>query len=60
MTIKALVFGGVQITGITPPKCCSQYDGVWVELVGITFKDGHWQRAGMMDACDKWEPEVPF
>lgn len=47
MSIKALVFGGVQITGITPPKCCSQYDGVWVELVGTTFKDGHWQRAGM-------------
>lgn len=47
MTIKALVFGGVQITGITPPICRSQYDGVWVELVGTTFKDGHWQRAGM-------------
>ena len=47
MTIKALVFGGVQITGITPPTCRSQYDGVWVELVGTTLKDGHWQRAGM-------------
>lgn len=47
MSIKALVFGGVQITGITPPTCRSQYDGVWVELVGTTFKDGHWQRAGM-------------
>ena len=47
MTIKALVFGGVQITGITPPTCRSQYDGVWMELVGTTFTDGHWQRAGM-------------
>ena len=47
MTIKALVYGGVQITGITPPTCRSQYDGVWVEMVGTTFKDGHWQRAGM-------------
>ncbi len=47
MTIKALVFGGVQITGITPPTCRSQYDGVWVELVGTTFKDNLWQRAGM-------------
>ena len=47
MSIKALIFGGVQITGITPPTCRSQYDGVWVELVGTTFKDGHWQRAGM-------------
>ena len=47
MSIKALVFGGVQITGITPPTCRSQYDGVWVEMVGTTFKDGHWQRAGM-------------
>jgi hypothetical protein len=47
MTIKALVYGGVQITGITPTTCRSQYDGVWVEMVGTTFKDGHWQRAGM-------------
>lgn len=47
MTIKALVYGGVQITGITPPTCRSQYDGVWVEMVGTTLKDGHWQRAGM-------------
>jgi hypothetical protein len=47
MTIKALVYGGVQITGIIPPKCCSQYDGVYVEMVGTTFKDGQWQRAGM-------------
>lgn len=47
MTIKALVYGGVQITGITPPACRSQYDGVWIELVGTTFRDGHWQRAGM-------------
>lgn len=47
MSIKALVYGGVQITGITPPICRSQYDGVWVELVGTTFKDNLWQRAGM-------------
>ena len=47
MSIKALVYGGVQITGITPPICRSQYDGVWIEMVGTTFKDGHWQRAGM-------------
>ena len=47
MTIKALVYGGVQITGITPPTCGSQYAGVWVEMVGTTLKDGHWQRAGM-------------
>ena len=47
MTIKALVYGGVQITGITPPTCRSQLDGVWVELVGTTLKEGHWQRAGM-------------
>ena len=47
MTIKALVYGGVQIVNITPPKCCSQYDGVWMEMVGTTFRDGQWQRAGM-------------
>jgi hypothetical protein len=47
MTIKALVYGGVQIGGITPPKCRSQYDGVLIEMVGTTFRDGHWQRAGM-------------
>ena len=37
MTIKALVYGGVQIVNITPPKCCSQYDGVWVEMVARPF-----------------------
>jgi len=47
MTIKALVYGGVQIVNITPPTCRSQYDGVWVEMVGTTFRDGQWQRAGM-------------
>jgi hypothetical protein len=47
MSIKALVYGGVQITGITPPTCRSQYDGVWIEMVGVTAKDNLWQRAGM-------------
>lgn len=47
MTIKALVYGGVQITGITPARAVSQFDGVWMELVGTTLKDGIWQRAGI-------------
>ena len=48
MTIKAIVYGGVQIVGITPPKCRSQYDGVWMEMRGTTFRDGKWQAAGML------------
>jgi len=47
MTIKACVYGGVEIVGITPPDCHSQFDGVLVQLIGTTFRDGKWQRAGM-------------
>jgi hypothetical protein len=47
MTIKALVYGGVQITGITPARAESQFNGVRMELVGTTLKDGIWQRAGI-------------
>jgi hypothetical protein len=47
MTIKALVYGGVQITKITPPKAASQYDGIWLEFRGSTFHDGQWRPAGM-------------
>ena len=47
MTIKALVYGGVQITGITPPKAASQFDGVWLEFRGSTFQEGQWKQAGM-------------
>ena len=47
MTIKARVYGGVEIVGITPPDCHSQYAGVFVQLVGTTFRDGQWQRASM-------------
>jgi hypothetical protein len=47
MTIKALVYGGVQITGITPPKAASQYDGVYLQFSGSTFQQGQWRPAGM-------------
>ena len=45
MTIKALVYGGVHITGITPPTCRSLYEGVFVELVGVTLDNNQLQRA---------------
>ena len=48
MTIKALVYGGVQITGITPPQARSQYDGIWFEMRGATLKsDGMFTPAGL-------------
>jgi len=47
MTITARVYGGVEIVGITPPDCHSAFDGVFVQLVGTTFRDGQWQRASM-------------
>ena len=47
MTIKALVYGGVQIGGFTPPKAHKNYDGVYLEMRGSTFKDGRWEPAGM-------------
>lgn len=47
MSIKALVYGGVQIGGFTPPKCHSSFDGVWMEMRGTTLKDGKWVPAGM-------------
>ena len=48
MTIKALVYGGVQITGIVPPAAASQYDGIWFEMRGSTMRaDGTWCPAGL-------------
>lgn len=46
MSIKALVFGGVQITGIGPAKAHSTYDGVWLEFKGTTLQQGVWKPAG--------------
>lgn len=47
MTIKALVYGGVQIGNFNPPKAHKSFDGVWMEMRGSTFKDGRWEPAGM-------------
>jgi len=54
MTIKARVWNGnrpeytsMEIVGITPPDCHSQFDGVFVQLIGTTLRDDKWQRAGM-------------
>lgn len=47
MSIKALVYGGVQITGIVPPKASASYDGVWLEFRGTTLELGAWKPAGM-------------
>jgi hypothetical protein len=48
MSITALVPGGVQITGITPPKAAPQYDGIWFEMRGATrLSNGHYVFAGV-------------
>jgi hypothetical protein len=48
MSIKALIYGGIQITGITPPKAASQYDGIWFEMRGATqLLNGSWTPAGI-------------
>ena len=47
MTIRALVYGGVQIGNFIPPKAHKSFDGVWMEMRGSTFKDGSWVPAGM-------------
>ncbi len=47
MTIKAIVYGGVQIGGILPAKCYKSFDGVWMELRGTTLEAGKWVPAGM-------------
>ncbi len=51
MTIKAFVLpgrdNGVEINDITPPICCSQYNGLLMEMAGTTLKDGHWQRSSI-------------
>jgi predicted N-acyltransferase len=47
MTIKALVYGGVQIGGFAPPKAHKSFDGVWMEMRGSTFTGGKWVPAGL-------------
>lgn len=47
MTIKARIYDGAHITNISPPGCHSQYDGVFVQIIGTTFQNDQWQRAGM-------------
>ena len=45
--MKALIYGGVQITGISPPHPNATYDGVRVELNGSTFAGGAWKNASI-------------
>lgn len=47
MTIRALIYGGVQIGGFTPPKAHKSFDGVVMTMSGSTFKDGTWVPAGL-------------
>ena len=47
MSIRATVYGGVQIGGILPAKCHKSFDGVWMELRGTTLEAGKWVPAGM-------------
>jgi hypothetical protein len=54
MTIKALVYGGVQISGMTPRANCA-FDGVHLQLNGSTLTNEGWKNAGIsldMSAAD--------
>ena len=47
MAIKALIYGGVQITRMSPPHPRAIYDGVTVEFNGMTFSGGVWKNASI-------------
>ena len=46
MSIKALA-GGERITGITPGRAHSTYDGVWLEFRGTTLRQGEFKPNGI-------------
>lgn len=47
MSIRAIVYGGVRIDGFATPKAYKSFDGVWMELRGMTIKDGARVPAGV-------------
>ena len=47
MAIRALIYGGVQITSMAPPHPRAIYDGVTVEFNGVTFSGGVWKNASI-------------
>lgn len=55
MTMRALTYGGVQISNFGPPNVRYTYDGVHLELSGSAQIEGGWKRAGIsldMSAAD--------
>lgn len=47
MAMKALIYGGVQITSISPPHPRAIYDGVTVAFNGTTSSGGVWKNASI-------------
>lgn len=55
MTIRALIYGGVQISNFGPPSAHYTWDGLHLQLDGSAHIDGGWKRAGIsldMSAAD--------
>lgn len=47
MAIRALIYGGVQITSMAPPHPRAIYDGVTVEFNGVTLSGCVWKNASI-------------
>ncbi len=47
MTMRALTYGGVQISNFGPPNVHYTWDGVHLQLSGSAQIDGGWKRAGI-------------
>jgi len=47
MTIRALTYGGIQISNFGPPNAHYTWDGVHLQLDGSAHIDGGWKRAGI-------------
>jgi len=55
MTMKAFVYGGVQIVRMTSPSAHYTYDGIHIQFLGSTLTDDGWKQAGIsfdMSAAD--------
>ena len=47
MTIRALVYGGIQIGNFGPPSCHYTWDGVHLQMRGSTLTKEGWEGAGI-------------
>jgi hypothetical protein len=47
MTIKALIYGGIQIGSFGPPQAHYTWDGIHLQLTGSTLTKEGWKQAGI-------------